>query len=283
MDFQSFNNLLDTTKKTLSYYLTHITPSFSKKEISTMVNDLEEKGKVKTKSIIDGFMLMPMDDDVEDMDLSGYNKAQFTLLFQAFISAELESRRAVKWRFYHFLKYSKSMTGIEEVHANIASQDLPELDFILKTAGGDIILVFCDYILELSLYNKAREILSTINKNAGIQPTRIIFAASKTYRNIPMDETVDVNGIPLQAEIWVEWVDLEKPFNGEDLLIVNAKDKLNIAGFNFSGIQDVLDYVYKYTEGGQISIYKQPSFFSEAVQEDQQYVELIWKGIMIKT
>ncbi len=46
-------------------------------------------------------------------------------------------------------------------------------------------------------------------------------------------------------------------------------------------MQDLLDYVYKMSQGGQISIYKSAGYFSENEQEERE-VELFWKGIMLK-
>jgi hypothetical protein len=54
-----------------------------------------------------------------------------------------------------------------------------------------------------------------------------------------------------------------------------------MAGFNFISTDDLLNYVYKHTNGGQISIFRQLDFFTEVSEEDPE-VDLIWKGIMIK-
>jgi len=63
-------------------------------------------------------------------------------------------------------------------------------------------------------------------------------------------------------------------------LLIEGID-LEIAGFNFTSMDDLLDYVYKVTSGGQVSIFRRLNYFSEV--EMQSYEEeLIWKGIMFK-
>jgi hypothetical protein len=81
-------------------------------------------------------------------------------------------------------------------------------------------------------------------------------------------------------ELWVELIDDRCPFDGIDLLIVDNTD-LNLAGFNFTKMDDLLDYIYQNSDGGQVSIIKQPGFFSEFTQDESEK-ELIWKGIMLK-
>jgi len=56
---------------------------------------------------------------------------------------------------------------------------------------------------------------------------------------------------------------------------------LKLAGFNFTSLQDLLDYIYEFSEGGQISIIRQIDFFSENLKQELE-TELIWKGIIIK-
>ena len=78
----------------------------------------------------------------------------------------------------------------------------------------------------------------------------------------------------------IEWIEQGCSFNGEDLLILN-NNELEVAGFNFISLQDLLDYVYEFSEYEQISIFRQQGYFSENLTKSQN-IELIWKGIMLK-
>ncbi|MCK4371206.1 MAG: hypothetical protein KAW03_09075, partial [Candidatus Lokiarchaeota archaeon] len=108
----------------------------------------------------------------------------------------------------------------------------------------------------------------------------IIFAIGKSFRNIPIDVPVKIISKELSPELWVEWIEENRTFNNEDLIIVNDSE-LKLAGFNFTSTDDMLNYVFKHTKGGQISVYRQIDFFTE-VNEEEPEVELIWKGIMLK-
>ena len=113
-----------------------------------------------------------------------------------------------------------------------------------------------------------------------LHPERIIIAANKSFRNIPIDKNIKIKDAEIEPELWIEWIEQGCPFNGEDLLILN-NNELELAGFNFISLQDLLDYVYEFSEYEQISIFRQQGYFSENPTNFQN-VELIWKGIMLK-
>jgi hypothetical protein len=145
---------------------------------------------------------------------------------------------------------------------------------------GELTYVVCYDILDLNNFNSGVQAIKKFSKKTGKVPNQIIYAAYKTYRNIPLEKDLVINDIDITPEIWVEWNDEERPFNGEDLLLVGSSE-LKIAGFNFTSIDDLLDYTYEYSDGGQISIFAQQNYLSEISGEEQE-VELIWKGIMLK-
>jgi hypothetical protein len=144
----------------------------------------------------------------------------------------------------------------------------------------ELTYIVCYDILDLNNFNSGVQAIKKYSEKTGKVPNRVIFAAYKTYRNIPLEKDLDINDLEIASEIWVEWNDEDRPFNGEDLLLVGSSE-LKIAGFNFTSIDDVLDYVYEYSDGGQISIFVQQNYLSEISGEEQE-VELIWKGIMLK-
>ena len=125
-----------------------------------------------------------------------------------------------------------------------------------------------------------KDIIKKYSKKTGKTPNRVIFAAYKTYRNIPLEKNLVINDLDISPEIWVEWNDEERTFGDEDLLLLGDTE-LKITGFNFTTTEDLLDYVYENSDGGQISIYVQKNYLSE-ISDEVQDVELIWKGIMLK-
>jgi hypothetical protein len=141
-------------------------------------------------------------------------------------------------------------------------------------------VVLCFDVFGINNYSKATEILHAFTEHQKITPNRVIFATNKTYRNLSIASPLKLNSTEIKPELWVEWIDINRSFNGEDMIIINDS-KLKIAGFNFTSIEDLLDYVYENSDGGQVSIFKQKDFFSgESI--DNPEVDMIWKGIMLK-
>jgi hypothetical protein len=209
-------------------------------------------------------------------DVKSLKAAQLKSLYQIFISREDNSKFAVKWRFYQYFKYVQGFI-IENFQVNVSKDNL---DFVIEMEEDELTYIVCYDILDLNNFNSGVQAIKKYSEKTGKVPNRVIFAAYKTYRNIPLEKDLDINDLEIASEIWVEWNDEDRPFNGEDLLLV-GNSELKIAGFNFTSIDDLLDYVYEYSDGGQMSIFVQLNYFSEVSSEEQE-VELIWKGIMLK-
>ncbi|MFW9990350.1 MAG: hypothetical protein ACFFC3_17040, partial [Candidatus Odinarchaeota archaeon] len=163
------------------------------------------------------------------------------------------------------------------------SQDLNSeslIDLIVETVENAVIVILCYDVLSIDIYNKAIITINEFAKKENLIPDRIIFAVGKSFRNIPIDIPIKVINKELTPELWIEWIEENCSFNREDLIIVNDTE-LKLAGFNFTNTEDMLNYVFKYSNGGQITIYRQVDFFTE-VDEEEPELELIWKGIMLK-
>lgn len=286
MDFQYYDALLDKSDKRLNYFVENVTPNFTKGELPIFLDDLAGRPlrKGTKSSITTKFIEIGEDYDIV-ADLSKLNSEKLKQIYQIFISKELNDKMAVKWRFYQYLKFARGFI-IESVHVNRTANQDDVIDFIIKTDEREIIFVVCFTILELENYMEIINNIIEFAKKKNIIPDKIIIVTQKTYRNIPITEASMIQGKSITPELWVEWVEIDKSFNGDDLLIVsssNNDDNLEFAGFNFTSIDNLLDYIYEYSDGGQISIFKQIGFFSETLlSKEQEKVELIWKGLMIK-
>lgn len=283
MNFQYYETLLDKSDKNLLYFIDKITPNFTKGELSIFLNDIEKKGISRNtkSSVVKGYIEIGGDIDTVG-DLSKLKSIQLKQFYQIFISKELNDKRAIKWRFYQYLKYARGF-AFESIHINITNKETEMIDFVIEMDNREIVFVACFQILELDNYMENINHVIEFSKKHGLYPNKVIIAASKSFRTIPITEAFLIENKTVISELWVEWVELNKPFNGEDLLTVSVDNKENteLAGFNFSSAQDLLDYIYETSNGGQISIFKHIGFFSETIQEEPP-IELFWKGIMIK-
>lgn len=282
MNFQYYETLQDKSKKYLSYIVKQIEPKFTVDELPIFFEDINKKAlKIKKGEKSKNFTgYINIGDDYETTaDLSKLTDSQLKLLFQIFISREINNKLAVKWRFYQYFKYIRGLV-IEGIQVNRTASLDQLVDFIIETHEDKIIYVLCFDTLDAKIYNSAVENINSLSKNEKIKPDRIIFATNKCYRNISVDKSLNINGAEIQPELWVEWIEDDGDFNRDDLLIVN-NSVLKLAGFNFTNMEDLLDYIYEFSDGGQITIFKQKEFFN-GTSDDEPEVELIWKGIMLK-
>lgn len=282
MNLQFYETMDDKSREYLIYLIEQILPQFTQKELQIFLEDIDLKptgGKKspKSKSVKD-FVIIG-DDVGKFADFSKLDEQKIKVLFQIYISRERNDKFAVKWRFYQYLKY---MVDINVKSIKINQDPNPEktIDFLIETEENEVILVMCHDLMELSDFNKGITEINAFTKKQNLIPDRIIFATSKSFRNIPIDTPVKIINKEVTPELFVEYVVDDRLFKKEDLLVVNNSE-LKVAGFNFVSNEDLLQYVYTNTNGGQISIYRQLDFFVETA-EDEPEVDLIWKGIMLK-
>jgi len=285
MNLQYYETMDDKSEEFLSYLIEQILPYFTKSELELYLADIDKskpvkgKGTKKSKSKATSKNYVSIGEDIDKKaDLSKLKPDQLKRLFQIYISRELNDKKAVKWRFYQNLKYM-SQLHVESVKYNQNPDPAGSIDFIIETSQSEILLASCHDILELNHYNKVISEVVNYAKKENLLPDQIIFATNKSFRNIPLDTPIKIISKEVIPTLMVEKAG-DKQFKREDLLIVNDSE-LKIAGFNFNSTEDLLNYVYRHTNGGQISIFRQLDFFT-AVSEEDLEVDLIWKGIMIK-
>jgi hypothetical protein len=238
------------------------------------MEELEGKSTKSKK----GFVDLGKNRDITS-ELSKLSLNQMKLLYKVFISKEINDKTAVKWRLYQYLKYYRGFS-IKNIQVNRSGNSTQVVDFIAETEKKEVIFFACIDVLEIKNFNTTISEIAKFAKKQKKTPDQFIIATNKVYRNIPIDTPFKINDIELTPELWVEYNDDQCPFNGLDLLLIDNTE-LNLAGFNFTNADDMLDYIYNNSEGGQVSILKNPGFFSEYAK-DVSEKELIWKGIMLK-
>ncbi len=282
MNFQYYENLQDKSKKYLLYLNNQIVPKFSVNELQIYLEDISKKPLSKNKNSKSTFFdkFIEIGGDYETVaDLSKLNDKDLKLMYQIFISRELNTKLAIKWRFYQFLKYYQDFI-IETIKINRTGNNENSIDFVIETEDGKKIFLLCSELIDSNNYNLAIANIEEFAKKHKIVPDQVILATNKTYRDIPIETSFKINKNEIIPELFIDWMDDDCPFTGYDLIIVNDNE-LKIAGFNFANIKNLLEYAFEYSNGGQISIFKQENFYSDNSDEELE-IELIWKGIMVK-
>lgn len=282
MKLKYYETMDDKSKEYLLYLIEQILPHITKSELQFFLTDIESKPREETKKSKSKTKKVYVEigaDINQKADLSKLNLEQLKTLFLIFISRELSNKKAVKWRFYQNLKFLSEF-NVKSIKFNQNPSPDGDIDFIIETSENEVILASCHDILELNNYNKVITKVINYAKKENSLPDQVIFATGKSFRNIPLDTPIKIISKEIIPTLMVEWTEADRHFKREDLLIVNDAE-LKLAGFNFISTDDLLNYVYKHTNGGQISIFRQLDFYTD-VSEDDPEVELIWKGIMIK-
>jgi hypothetical protein len=283
MNLQFYETIQDKSKKYMTYLIDQILPKFTISEFKYLLEDLANQTTKKSKGSKgsnpeSGEKLVTIGNDTKKLaNFTKLDTNQRKILFQIFISRELNDKLATKWRFYQYIKYHLGL-NIKTVKINTGSKQI--IDFVIETNENEKIFVSCHDILELNSFKAVLNQISEFSKKQKLNPDRIIFSAGKSFRNIPIEESIKISDIEITPELWIEWIEENLSFDREDLLIINSSE-LKLAGFNFTSNQDLLNYVYQNSDGGQISIFKQSDFFTETSNNDSE-IELVWKGIMIK-
>ena len=274
MNFQYYETLQDKSNKYLTYLIEKIEPKFTIGELKIFLEDISKKSSKNKKDFVD------IGEDYDTTaDFSKLNLDQLKTLYQIFISREINDRFAVKWRFYQSFKYARDFV-IENEKINRSNGEEQKIDLIIKTDDGKLIFVLCYDILDPNNFDEGKKLIKEFTEEQKNIPDYVIFATNKAYRNINLEKSIVIGDIEIKPELWVEWVDEDLRFRGEDLIIVNNTE-LKLAGFNFTSMDDLLDYVYEFSKGGQVAIFLQQDFLSEVINDNPE-IELIWKGIMIK-
>lgn len=285
MNLQFYETLQDKSKEYLTYLIEHILPEFTTGELKlfleTLTTKTEKSGKNKknSKSKLSQEFAIINDDKKPTAYISKLNEKQLKLIYQIFISREINDKFAVKWRFYQYIRYHLGFK-IKNLKINQDFTSEQYIDYIIETNENEIVFVSCHDILELNNFKDSLTEITKYAKEKNTIPDKIIFATGKSFRNIPIDDSFQIEDKEIILELWIEWTEENRNFNREDLIVV-SKTELKLAGFNFTSSDDLLNYVYQNSNGGQISIYKQSDFFTGSSEEEPE-VELIWKGIMIK-
>ncbi|MFX0101055.1 MAG: hypothetical protein ACFFCS_15885 [Candidatus Hodarchaeota archaeon] len=281
MNFQYYDTLQNQSKEYLLQLMENFVPTLTKSELMVFLNDVSSKPSNNMKGIqagkCKGFIEIG-NDQSGSADFNNLTKTELKNIYQVFISRERNDNIAIKWRFYQNLRINRDLE-VAEIQIKQVGAPEDSVNMVITTEDGESLLVLCHNIIEKVKYEKSIENLHKFVKSEFI-PNRVIFAVHKAHRNIPLEQELKFERVTVFPELWIEWEDIDRPYGGEDLIIV-GEDELSFGGFNFTSLDELLDYVFTKTNGGQIRIFKELDYFAEGFHADMER-ELIWKGIMLK-
>ncbi|HME55387.1 MAG TPA: hypothetical protein VKM55_24475 [Candidatus Lokiarchaeia archaeon] len=280
MKFKQFDMLADKSGSFLGNLIEHIEPALTNNEIGLITNDLSSTPAIPKTGVkpckINGFVELDIATDDNNMHYDAIKSKDQEILFKVLVSKEDRRNLAVKWRFYQYLKISRDFS-VQSILMHSTDRIDDDVQFILISNDETVIFVLCFDALDDSRYDASHERIQAIVEK-GMIPDRILFVTGWSYRSISLEKPIITENKSIFPELWVEWNDDEPVFDGDDLLVVND-DEMFVAGYNFTNMDEVLEYVYNRMPNGRTLLYKEQGYFS-GIENPQK--EMIWKGIIIK-
>ena len=226
MKLQFYETLQDKSKEYISYLIEQLLPRFTSGEFKLFLEEVSNKPQKpskgskgsKSKSKPSDKFVIIGNDKGKSAVFSKLNESQQKLIFQIFISRELNDRMAVKWRFYQYIKYHLGL-NIKSIKINMDADQ--HINFIIGTEENKYIFVLCYDILELTNFKKGLAEIREYVKTQNLIPDQIIFATNKSFRTIPIGEPYKIINSEIVPELWIELIQENLLFNKEDLLIIN--------------------------------------------------------------
>lgn len=249
--------------------LKYVYPSFTKKWIRNILKEYNEKheNQVTIKKKMG---------DIDDLSEDARK-----ILYDIFVSKKLLSPFALKLRFLNFIEYSSHWKDYRARKTDIKVGPL-SVDVILEHYDtGEVIWVFFNEIAS-ERYLKAlrQKSLEKLDIPDEVIPSRISVLAGRSYRDLSIEEPLVLdNGtrrVPL--DLWIEEGAFNKDFSDNDLIVV---EDLEMGGFNFSSVADLLDVVKEELGKGQYEIFSIPDYFLRRFNIGGTDRETIWKGLIL--
>ncbi len=221
----------------------------------------------------------------KEKDITALDNSVKKLLYEVFVSRSLPSKFALKCRLNRGLSYFKTWADFKVKDIGMKIGDIT-IDIVLENSTDKSLLwVFFIEVMEEKFLKELRQKCMDSKKGTITNvPNKILIISSLSYRDISIDEPISLRSkegakfdeIPI--ELWIEEKNPNRPFRDEDLLLI---DDIELAGFNFSSLDDLLDAIKQLRGKGQYQVFKVPNYFSKKTRVGSPMEkELIWKGIL---
>ncbi len=279
MNFQHFDSLENKNSENMGNLIKNIVPGLVVEEIKLITSETIKDSPPASTGIkqgsVDGFVLLNIPPAKSKINFDLLQATEQEAIYKTFISKESTSIAAIKWRFYQYLKICQDFE-LESIQMNMAGPVDNDVHFILKTKSGEVIFVLFYSILDQRNYEPGVEKAKALGEK--ILPDRVIFAAFKSHRTVPIEMSLKFGRRTIKPELWLEWYDDVPAFDADDAILINEDPGL-INGYNFTNMNELLEYVYKIVPTGRVMVFRKEGILS-GYQDAEK--ELIWKGLIIK-
>jgi hypothetical protein len=239
-------------------YIQEIFPPLTKEKIERFFKEFREEADFKLES-----------DKLEDLP-----ESKKKVIYQTYVAKSLKTKDALKARFYQSLECFDDFKNIEILEEKIEIKgDIVDLLLDDKDSGNTV----CCFIIELldrNELNRVKKIVSDyieLAENGGdlYDIDEIYLICGRIDRKIGNDiEFINLNGKKLSINCYLEYFDFNRPFNDEDLIII---EDMKIYGFNFGSIEDILSMIKKTKGKGRYMVY---------VETKHGVRNLLWQGLI---
>jgi hypothetical protein len=218
--------------------------------------------------------------DEELRDLKKIPEKVEKLIRQVFINKTLKNKAALKARFLHFMDYSDLFRDRYVLAQDFTQNDI-SIDMILendlkKQNEG---LFFVDLLDKKSFLKirrmvekfngliKAKEPISCLSEDEYSEIKNVLLICGSIDRTVANDlEQIAIEEKEIHYQYFLEFHDSNRSFNNEDIILIGD---LEIKGFNFSCVDDIISLVKKIKGKGKYTIY---------AINPQGFKSIVWEG-----
>lgn len=218
------------------------------------------------------------DDDLEDLKKVPENVEK--LIRQVFINKTLKNKAALKARFLHFIEYSDLFLNRDILAQNFNQNDV-SIDMIIFNSKNNQneALYFIDILDKKSFLKirrmtekfngliKIKEKISCLTEERYSEIQNVLIICGSIDRTIANEiEQIQNEEKSVQYHYYLEFNDSNRTFSNEDTILIGD---LEIKGFNFSCLDDVIALVKKVKGKGKYTIY---------AINPQGFKNILWEG-----
>lgn len=250
-----------------NFEIEEIYPSISLVDVDKFLKDYQYHSEIDLKKI----------KTVSDLP----NKIK-DLLKQVYITKTLKDHSALKARFMQFIKTQEDSEKIDLIFLD--DHEKRFCDVILKNSSKNKITA-C-YFIEVLNQKFFKDVINQIHQhNVDIEEKRtkkgkksqnfkekisnIALYCGKIDRKVATElERFKKENKDFTIECFLDFTSGSRPFADEDVIII---DDLEIKGFNFSSIDDILSVLKKEKGKGKYSIFRKNS---------KGFKEILWEGLV---
>lgn len=211
---------------------------------------------------------------------SKFNVEEFTadiknILEDVYVNKNLKCRAAIRARFMQYMEFSSHFLDYRPIKKIQSANEFEITNLLWNRKLDKTIGVF---IVSVMNKKELNQIIKNLNDSqlfddngAKIYLDEIYLVCGRLERTFAKNlDYIELDSHQMKLSFIVEYLDTNRPFEDDDILIINDDD-FRVQGFNFGSLEDVLSVIKKNMGKGKYIVWK---------EEHTGKRKQIWEGII---